>query len=271
MDGQAVMHVAVSPLRFAGAGLSLQAGVLGDLMVDESQRDFWAPVRLLRRMVADMKKIGQTDFLLSTSVYQAESVFKAGGFKPLGIMRRYFLPTYLPYLAFARLRGRVRSTRFRAGNFADWGAQPLSSTFPQASWLRPETNADFYNTRIPRVEFADANWIAVGDKQGSTDGWALLSRNTQLTRELGVADLFWQENNLGMPEVLHAGARWTRKQGFSKLTFSLLEQSAAAQQLQKIGFLARDRAAAVVVQPISKIELPSPDKWFLPGFVMSSW
>jgi hypothetical protein len=271
MDGQAVMHVAVSPLRFAGCGLSLQAGVLGDLMVDESQRDFWAPVRLLRRMVADMKKTGEVDFLLSTSVYQAESVFKAGGFKPLGMMRRYLLPVYRPYLAFSRLRGRVRSTRFKPGDFQQWEARQLSSATPAGSWLRPDTNADFYNTRIPRLEFNDANWVAVESKKTSgTAGWALVSRNTLLP-ELGVADLFWQEDQLGMAEVLHAAGRWSRKQGFNKMTFALLEESAAAQQLEKIGFLARDRAAAVVVQQISKVQLPPPDQWFLPSFVMSSW
>ena len=272
MDGQAVMHVAVSPLRLAGAGLSLQAGVLGDLMVDESQRDFWAPVRMLRRMVADVKQLGEADLLLSTSVHDAESVFKAGGFKPLGMMRRYLLPTYWPYLAFTRLRGRVKRARFRNGTIDEWNAAKLSSATPDAAWLRPETHIRFYNTRIPRTEFSDANWIAVDDKNGRTNGWALISRNPQLPSELGVADLFWQEGELGMNEVLHAAARWTRKQGFNKLTFSLLGESAAAQQLEKIGFLGRDRAAAVVVQSLKKsVELPAADKWFLPGFTMSSW
>lgn len=271
MDGQVVMHVAVSPLRFAGCGLSLQAGVLGDLMVDESQRDFWAPVRLLRRMVADVKKAGDIDFLLSTTVFEAESVFKAGGFKPLGVMRRYLLPAYWPYLLFARLRGRVKSARYRPGNIDEWNARKLSSATADGEWLRPETHTRFYQTRIPRVEYADATWISVGKDAGTTEGWALLSRNSVLPGELGVADLFWQENGLTMSEVVHAGARWTRKQGLNKLTFSLLGESAAAQQLEKIGFLARDRAAAVVVQPTRKIELPPPDKWFLPGFTMSSW
>jgi hypothetical protein len=271
LDGQAVMHVAVSPLRFAGAGLSLQAGVLGDLMVDESQRDFWAPVRLLRRMVADMKQNGNADFLLSTTVHDAESVFKAGGFKPLGVMRRYLLPTYWPYLAFSRLRGRVKRARFRNGSADEWNAGKLSSATAEAEWLRPETHMRFYNTRIPRLEFADANWISVGGSNGGTDGWALLSKNPQLPSELGVADLFWQEDRMRISEVLHAAARWTRKRGFNKLTFSLLGESAAAQQMEKIGFLPRDRAAAVVVQPVKKIELPAADKWFLPGFTMSSW
>jgi hypothetical protein len=271
VDGQAVMHIAVSPLRFAGCGLSLQAGVLGDLMVDETQRDFWAPVRLLRRMVADLKKMGEIDFLLSTSIYQAESVFKAGGFKPLGIMRRYILPAYLPYLAFSRVRGRVKRRAFRTGNLQEWESRKLSSATAHGPYLRPETHTRFYNTRIPRVEFADANWISVGAKQNQTEGWALVSRNNQLPSELGVADLFWEQGQLDMAEVLHGAARWTRKQGFKKLTFSLLGESEAAQRLEKIGFVARDRAAAVIVQPINKIELPPAEKWFLPGFTMSSW
>jgi hypothetical protein len=270
MDGKAMMHVAVSPLRFVGAGLSLQAGLLGDLMVDQSQRDFWAPVRLLRRMVADVKRAGETDFLISTTVHEAESVFKAGGFKPLGKMRRYILPAYWPYLAYTRLRGRLRVARPVPGNFEGYRSTEMSSGTAAASWLRPETNADFYDTRIPRAEFSDANWIGVEQKNMGTAGWALLSKNTILN-EFGVADVFWNEPALGVRDVLHAAARWTRKQGHNKLTFSMLDVSEPARELERAGFLARDHAAAVVFQPISKIELPSPGKWFLPSFTMSSW
>lgn len=270
LDGKAMMHVAVSPLRFVGGGLSLQAGLLGDLMVDESQRDFWAPVRLLRRMVADVKRAGETDFLISTTVHEAESVFKAGGFKPLGKMRRYLLPAYWPYLAYARFRGRVRAARPAVGDFEQYSATEMSSATSAASWLRPETNADFYNTRIPRGEFSDANWIAAQAKNAGTAGWALLSRNTYLN-EMGVADVFWSEESLRTSDVLHAAARWTRKQGYNKLTFSMLDVSEVGKELERAGFLARDHAAAVVVQPISKVQLPPPEKWFLPSFTMSSW
>src|SRR5690606_24590743 len=82
-------------------------GVLGDLMVDEAHRDFWAPVRLVRLMVGALKREGNMRFLYTTATNEAETVFKAGGFKPFGQLRRYVIPTLAPYLTFARIRASV--------------------------------------------------------------------------------------------------------------------------------------------------------------------
>ena len=96
VDGEAVMHISVSPMAFKGAGVELTAGVLGDLLVSEGHRDFWAPVRLLRTLIADLKRAGNIDFLFTTTVADAEPVFKAGGFKPYGSLRRFVMPTFSP-------------------------------------------------------------------------------------------------------------------------------------------------------------------------------
>src|SRR6185503_6604335 len=85
---QVVMHISVTPMRFVGGGHTQRCGLLSDLMVHEQHRDFWGPVRLLRKMLSDVKRGGQLDFLITTSTADAEPIFKAGGFKPFGTLRR---------------------------------------------------------------------------------------------------------------------------------------------------------------------------------------
>src|SRR5688572_4396745 len=185
-DNQAVMHISVTPMPFAGGGRTMMCGVLGDLMVDASHRDFWAPVRLMRKMVSDLKRAGEIDCLMTTTVADAESVFKAGGFKTFGSFRRYVLPLSRPYLTFARIRSRVSLRRAKPDTFHDLErARPATPEL--AGYLRPVTNAAFYETRIPRSEFSDGTWLAVEEKRKSPAGWALLSRSQDVP-EVQLAD-----------------------------------------------------------------------------------
>jgi hypothetical protein len=264
---QAVMHISVTPMPFAGLGQTLVGGVLGDLMVDESHRDFWAPVRLLRTMVSDLKQAGQIDFLLTTTIADAEPVFKAGGFKPFGKLRRFVLPLSRPYLGVARVKGRVASfTAAPAGILPAFGnLSPRDGTH----W-RVQTDAEYYDTRIPRGEFADGTWIGVGAEGGASPAWALVSRSGKRA-EMGLADMFWNEEGIGVGEVVHAAAQWARRQRFRKLTLTTLQESQVAQQLNRAGCLARDVRSDLLVQQLGPRRPPSVENWFLPGFALSTW
>lgn len=265
---QAVMHISVTPLRFTDGARTLTCGVLGDLMVDESHRDFWAPVRLLRRMVSDLKRAGEVDFLFTTTVADAQPVFKAGGFKPFGTLRRYVLPLARPYLGVARLRGRVAHRRAipSASHLPDNGVL----TFQGGSHWRLKADAEYYDTRIPRAEFTDGTWLAVGGSNGGAGGWALLSRNGKLP-EMALADAFWSEEGVRLGEVVHAAGRWARAQRYNKLTLTTIAESHVARQLERAGWFARDVRSTLLIQQLGKVAPPPVEQWFLPGFALSSW
>jgi hypothetical protein len=266
LGDDAVMHISVTPMRFTGGGRTLMGGVLGDLMADEPYRDFWSPVRLLRAMVADLKRAGEVDFLFTTTVADAEPVFKAGGFKPFGTLRRYVLPLSRTYRAVARLRGRVarhRATPCQAHNVVSGGASPPYGT---GHW-RPQSDEAYYATRIPRLDFADATWLAIGR---DASGCALVCRH-QERPELTLADAFWNEDGVGLGEVVHAAGRWGHGQRLSRLSVTTVQETRVARQLERAGFFARDATSKLLMQPLGPNTPPPVDDLFLPSFALTSW
>ena len=269
VDGKAIMHVGVTPVQFSGAGSSQTVGILSDLMVDEAHRDFWAPVKLLRRMVQDIKRSGEMQTLISTTVSDAEAVFKAAGFKGFGTLRRYVLPLSKPYLMARRITRGVHSCQALPSDFFDQRGDASIPMPESAPHWRPRTDAVFYATRVPRTEFADATWLAVAGGNGHGPGWAMLSRNTMLP-ELGIGDLFWNPD-VRVGELVHAAARWGSAQQFPKLTITTVQETSVAQQLERAGFFARDYRSSLLVNQLGPSAPPPVSDWFLPGFALSTW
>lgn len=270
IDGRVVMHISVTPIPFLSGDRSVNTGLLGDLMVDADYRDFWGPVRLLRTMVGDLRNLGSVDCLLTTSNADAESIFKAGGFKPFGTLRRFVLPLYLPYLGMARLRGRVTRHRARATSFHASMYKALAGSSDCGGRCRPRAEAEYYETRLPRAEFTDGTWIEVTQKRGSVSGSALVSRS-DVMHEMALADVFWDGHGVRFGDVVHAAAQYARAQRFRKLTISTLQESQVAQQLENAGFFARDIRSTLLVNRLRSQDLPPVEEWFLPGFALSSW
>jgi hypothetical protein len=272
IDGERiVMHISVTPMRFVSGDRVVKGGVLGDLMVDDQHRDFWGPVRMLRQLITDLKRTGQADFLITTTTADAEPIFKASGFKPHGLLRRFVLPVNLPYLGFFKLksRGRLRANRPRVLPRCDYSALPTSSGGVEA--FRPEPAASFYDTHIPRLAFADGTWLTVPGSNGQGAGYALVSRSAQLPGDLSLADAFWSDRSVSLGQVMHAAAGWARKQHFRKLRVTTLKESRAARQLTQAGFVPRQILSYLLVNQLTAVELPPVDHWFLTSFALSSW
>ncbi|HET9440574.1 MAG TPA: hypothetical protein VFO52_10405 [Longimicrobiales bacterium] len=262
VDGRAVSHIAVTPMRFGGAGQIRLGGVMGDLMVDEAHRDFWAPVRLLRKMVADLKREGVTEFLVTTSVPDAESVFKAGGFKPFGTLHRYVMPLFLPFLLFKRVTsGQLRAPRARVLAGAGRATPRVDEGAPR---FRPITTPAFYDERIPRSDWADLTWLNL-----TSDSDALVSRHST-DPELRLVDAFGADAR-ALRAALQAAARWGRKQRLKKFAATTLKESALAGELKRAGFLERDFRSTLLVQKLGAAPLPPVADWFLLEFALSSW
>jgi hypothetical protein len=259
------MHVSVSPVRFRRGDRTVLAGVMGDLMVETAQRDFWAPVRLLRTVVADLKREGRFDFLITTTTSDAEAVFKAAGYREYGSLRRFVLPLVPGYLLFAALRGGVARA-------AVTGTSPVSPPADAArmdshGMWRPEPTDEYYRTRLERGEFREGTWLTIGDRGGRTAGSVLLSTQED-PREMGFADAFW-EAEPGLAAVSLAAGRWARRQGLKKVTASVLAESRAARELEKAGFVPRAVRSVMLVHKLR--DVPPPEDLLLTGLSLSSW
>jgi len=268
---RAVMHISVASQRFGDGSRALTGGLLGDLMVDEAHRDFWAPLLMLRSMVSDVRREGRIDFLLTTMTRASESLFKAGGFRPFGQLRRYVFPLMRPYLAFARLRSGARSGRDSEVPLDDAQMAARLPLLASSGFWRAEARPEFYATRIPRGDYADGTWVGVGgERDRARQAWALLCRHGTWP-EVTLADAFWGRDTGGLPDVVLAAARWARAKRFGRLSISTLDASQASRDLKRAGFLARPSVADVLLLQLGKSAPPPVDNWFLTAFVGSSW
>lgn len=268
VEGRAVMHISVNPTRFTDGTRTLTAGVMGDLMVEEEFRDFWTPARLLRTVAADLKREGQVDFLITTTTNDAETVFKAGGFREYGDLRRYVLPLNRAFLAFTRLRRLLPRLDYEVTAEAPIGP-PSDPPMKSGSWWRPEASDEHYRTHVPRAEYEDLTWLALYRKGESEPvARAAMSRRKSIN-EMVLADALWVEGKTTLAAIAIAAARWARKQGFPKLAVSTMAEAVVAAELRETGFFDRSLRSVMLVNRLR--EIPPVEELYLTGFALSDW
>ncbi len=267
-EGQAVVHIAVSPLRFSDGCRSLVGGVLGDLMADPAQRDFWRPVGLVRRMVSDVRASRHPDFLLTSYVPAAEAVFRAAGFQPFGTLMRYVLPLIGPYLLLRGLQHGEGRPVLSVTPFREAG-DPIAGSPGTAGCFRPVPDHDFYATRMPRIQYPAGWWLTAGSPD-APDAQVLVSARTP--EELVVADVVWREEFAALAGLLSSVGRWAADQGHRRLTLTTMEGSALADAGHRAGFLRRpDPLPLLLLSTNPSAEVPPPSQWSLTPFALSTW
>jgi len=271
-NGSVVAHISVTPLAFGDGERVLLGGILGDLQVVEEHRDFWTPVRLVRTMVAEVKREGRIDFLLTTTTADAEAIFKGAGFKVFGQLRRFVLPLMAPYVLFSRLRAGVRSRVPDTFPLMDCRVGELLPKAGSNGAWRPLASSGFYATRIPKDAFIDGTWVSGGGGGGgcSARRLALVGRHASRP-EGGVSDAFWDDGGRGFGEMAFAAARWGRAERFDRLSISTLDGTDAARELMRCGFFPRSIRSALLLHTLRGAEVPPLERWFLPGLAMSGW
>jgi hypothetical protein len=268
---QVVMHISVSPQSFGDGTRTMMGGLLGDLMADAAYRDFWSPLRLLRTMVADLKREGRLEFLLTTSIRLSESLFKAGGFRVIGRFRRFVFPLWAPYVRASRLWTRARARVITPASLDDLEFVRLLPSLRSGGLWRAHACSDFYATRIPRVGYADGVWLRVRNGGAATQpAWGLVCRHSTWP-ELRLPDAYWRGDTPSLADIVLAAARWGRAQGMRKLATTTLAESRLAAQLRGAGFVPRSYAAAVMLQNLGPRDPPPVTDWFLTEFVGTAW
>jgi hypothetical protein len=271
VGGRAVMHISVTPQAFADGSRTLMGGLLGDLMVEEPHRDFWAPLRLLRTLVGDLKREGRLDFLLTTTTTLAESLFKAGGFKPFGRFRRFVFPLFGPYIRCTRFWSGARPATVTPTPLGDAAVARLLPSLRSADHWRARACPEFYATRIPREEYADGVWLRVSSQaEAGSPGWGLLSRHSRWS-EVRLSDLYWGAGTASLEDIVLAAAQWSRANRVAKLATSTLDESGVSGQLKHAGFLARSYLSPVLLQQLGPTAPPPVTEWFVTAFVGTAW
>lgn len=242
---------------------------MGDLMADEAHRQFWGPIKLVRRMVADVRAAGALDFLLTSFLPAAEGVFRAAGFQRFAPLQRHVMPTMWPYPVLRRLQHGERRPRLRAMPFDDARVDALIARLPSPDAFRPVVSHEYYATRMPRQEYPAGTWLVAGVPE-APDAMVLVS--PAMPRGLTIADVLWRDATTPLAGVLSAVGGWAARNGYRRLYLTTLAGSRLAIEARRAGLLPRPDVSHVMLLPLrGKDEIPPPARWALTPFALTGW
>ena len=268
-DARVVLHISVSPERFTFGPRTFTGGMPGDLMADSTHRQFWHPLKLVRRMVADVKKEGTLDFLLTSFVPAAEGVFRAAGFQRFAPLQRHVMPLTWPYPLARRLLHRERSAPLTAVPFTDERAIAVLGRLTSPDVMRAAPAREYYLTRMPRQEYPAGTWLLAGDPAAPH---AMVLVSPMPHRDLAIADAIWRDRTTGLAGVLSGVAAWAARQGHRRVYLTTIPGTRLATDAQRAGFLPRPSEASLMLLPLGDAgTIPPPDAWALTPFALTGW
>lgn len=272
-QGDVVMHIALFPRSFRGNSGTYRVGLIGDLMADVPYRDFWSPLKLFRRAIADIKREGAFDFLYSDPSPNSVALAKAVGFVSLGELRRYVAPVNPLYLAFCGARARATRTRARCERELDAEGSATLGDLAGAH-LQATRSPDFYRARTggelaPTPRYVTVRPHDAADERPAAVGMLAAHDGAETA---ALVDLQWDAERLGVESALHAVARAARAQGFRKLSCATLGGSRFAESLSSYGFIARECIQPMFVLRMNPAQsLPQGPEWMLTSLDGSAW
>ena len=269
LGDEAILHISVSPQPFSDGELVLHGGLLGDLMADDSRRDFWGPLKLARRMVADVRRDAAMDFLLTSYLPAAEAVFRASGFKSFGVLRRLALPLVWPYPTIRRLQHRQHVSRLTARPYGGDDIYPLLEELRSPGGFRPVPSREYFTTRMPRIEYPIGSWLLAGDTSAPEAAVLVAPKEHGV---LVVADVLWRNESPGLAGLFSGVARWAARTGHRRLSLTVMEESCLWVAARCAGFLPRSDSYPIMVQSIRHPEpLPASPRWAITPFALTAW
>ena len=274
-EGVVVMHVALFPRSFECEGRTYRVGLLGDLMADVQYRDFWSPLKLFRRVIADIKREGRFDFLYTDPSPNSVALAKAVGFAPLGELRRYVAPVNAAYLALCGVRAGAKKPESRCAGHLNEAADGAFAALTGTTQLQAQRTPAFYHAHAGGELAPHAEYVLVGPT-GSDDPTAPTAVGMLAASEgddtATLLDLRWDESRLTVQDALHAVAHAARTKGFRKLSCATLDGSRFAQSLSNYGFFSREPIQPIFVLPLNAADLvPSAPDWMLTSLDGSAW
>ena len=263
-----VLHISLALDSYSDGERTLMVGIPGDLMADESQRDFWGPIKLVRRMVADVRAERTVDFLLTSFTPAAEGIFRAAGFKKFGTLARHVMPLISPYPLLRRLLHGEERPRLTAVPFDDPLLESFLPSLRSPGCFRPVATRDFYVTRMPRIEYPAGTWLLAGTPQSPESAVLVAPRDN---RTLVVADVLWRGEAPRLAGLFSSVARWAAQHGHRLLLLTTMEHSRLSSAARRAGFLLRADPFTVMTLPVANESIPSPEQWSFTPFSLTGW
>lgn len=268
--GTVVMHVAVFPRNFRAADRVVRVGLVGDLMADADFRNFWNPMQLFRRTIADLRRDGDFDCLYSDPSPNAVAIVLAAGFRPFGDLQRFALPLFEPYLALRALAAPRPNPALYADVREGMSPEvPSEVSFPPPSGhFLADRTVEFYASRVS-AEGATRHVGIHCARTGTAMAGALVRSDDRL---LNVLDLRWNERQTSSAAALLALGAAARRSGFRRVSLMTLVGSRLSEQVRAAGFLAREVVQPIHLLPLqTSVTIPPAAQWVLSTADGSAW
>jgi hypothetical protein len=263
-----LLHISLALQPFSDGTRTVSVGLLGDLMADASHRDFWGPIKVVRRMVADVKQERTADVLLTSYLPAATAVFKAGGLTPVAAMHRYVMPLVWPYPLVRRWLHGEGLPALTAVPFAEARMADFLADMTSPGSFRPVATPEFFETRMPRKSYPSGTWLLMGAVH-APDVAVLVSPTEG---ELVVADVVWRHGSPPLAGALSATARWASGQGHRRLSLTVMQSTPLATAAKRAGFLIRPGAYPLMMRSLAARDDAVPvEEWTFTPFVLTSW
>lgn len=268
IDDRVVLHISVARHAFTDGSRTLMGGLPADLMADDGHRDFWSPIKLVRRMVADVRTERLADFLLSSYAPAAEPVFRAGGFKQFAMLRRFLMPLVWPYPLVRRLMLSHTLPPLRALPFQSFDGDLAARGVSSPGCFRPIPDASYYATRMPRQAYPLGTWLLAGSEAAPEAAFLISPRGRG---EAEVVDVVWRGSSTPLEALFAAAAHWAASAGHSRMGITINGDSRVASAVRRAGFIQRPGEYRVLALTIPGIALPSVEAWCLTPFILTAW
>ena len=273
--GHIVMHVACFPQRFRFGEREVVGGLMVNALVARPFRSFFPAHALIKRAKKDTAARGDIDFIYTDPNNQAKAVMDACGFVKVGSLTRYVLAVsdrrWLVDGAIRLLHAGVQvvsRSRRGIGLVAHPATEFSPACFEAPSGASPRLRAYHeparYTARLETYPNVLDWWFT---HQGNGDGGAiaagLLVRGPD---PAGVAILHAIRRDAGLPlgALMPGLVAALRGKGCTWLQIWTLAESQFADELRRLGFVAREDAAPIVatgLTPTGQAVLQAAPLW----------
>jgi hypothetical protein len=260
--GHIVMHVACFPQRFRFGEREVVGGLMMNAIVARPYRSFFPAHALIRRAKKDAQARGGIDFVYSDPNDQAKAVMDACGFVKVGSLTRYILAVgdrrWIVDGAIRLLHAGVQVVN-RSGRGAALVAHPATEFSPgcfeaptgASPRLRAYHDGARYAARLEAYPNALDSWFTLsenGDPGALAAG--LLVRGPDAG---GVAILhaIRRDPRVPLARLVPGLVAALRGKRCTRLQIWTVAESLFAEELRRVGFLARENAASIVATALT--------------------
>jgi len=279
--GEAQMNVTLFRHDFVMGDRTLSAGMLGNMMAAKAYRTFFPMISLIKQLLREVHAEGKLDFLYTDPNPGATAIVKATKLSHVADTDRYVIPlgdeSLLKHIA-ARAYSMSVRLRFRGATAAM--EEHASAAFDAESFLFPSESSPRvrpihtiaqYQRRLANYPGSAYRWFTFKlDRRSATPDAAILLHGPAGT---GLATIYGVRRKPGTPigALIPPLAKVLRREGARRLQIEVVRDGELAQELEAVGFKARNDFVPVYTYPITPAGIEAVNavkQWEITGFDM---